>query len=286
MSVAATMNGAAAEKSPGTVTSGRCSCPAGSIETDSRPPANARSCCVEHELGVVAGRRGLDDGGRAVRVEPGEQDRRLHLRARHREHVLDSLQRIRPFDDDGRFAVRRLDARAHPLQRLGDAVHRSRAKRLVAGELEASFLSGEDSGEQPHERARVAGVDRSVREPAGRAARRRARRARRRRRRRPGRRASARRRSSTACRPSVRTRERVSRRPRARRSARLGARSTCRRARRCARRAIRQVRLESRPRHSYVPVPGTGTFSENRRPAREQALWNESRVSSRFRTRA
>ena len=40
---------------------------------------------LEHPLRVVARRRRLDDDRRpAVRVEPGEQDRRLHLGARHR----------------------------------------------------------------------------------------------------------------------------------------------------------------------------------------------------------
>ena len=66
-------------------------------------------------------------------------------------------------DDDGRAAVRRLDVRSHSLQGFGDTVHGTGAERLVAGELEAPFLSGEDPGEKPHQRARVAGVDRGIR---------------------------------------------------------------------------------------------------------------------------
>ena len=126
-------------------------------------PSDGHSRRLEHQLGVVACRRGLDDGGRPVRVEACQEDRGLHLCARHREHVLDSLERVGAVDDDGRPAVRRLDARAHSLQRFGDTVHRSCAERLVAGELEAPFLPGEDSREEPHQRARVAGVDGGIR---------------------------------------------------------------------------------------------------------------------------
>ena len=52
--------------------------------------ADARS--LEHALGVVAGRDPLHNGRRAVRVEPGEQDRGLHLRARHLRLDLDPAQ--------------------------------------------------------------------------------------------------------------------------------------------------------------------------------------------------
>ena len=61
------------------------------------------------------------------------------------------------------MAVGRLDPRAHPAERLGDALHRARRERLVADELEAPALAGEDPREQPHQRARVPAVDRRVR---------------------------------------------------------------------------------------------------------------------------
>ena len=109
---------------------------------------------------MIARRARLDDGRAPLRLETGEQHGRLHLRRRDRELVVDRAQRA-AFDDERRMAVRRLDGRAHPPQRLGDALHRPRGERLVADELEPSLLAGDESGEEPHERARVAAVDRA-----------------------------------------------------------------------------------------------------------------------------
>ena len=67
------MNGAAAEKSPGTLTSGRCRRPGGLDRDGHRPAADARAGGLEHQLGVVAGRRGLDHGGRAVALSPASR---------------------------------------------------------------------------------------------------------------------------------------------------------------------------------------------------------------------
>ena len=57
------------------------------------------------------------------------------------------------------MAVLRLDRGAHPAERLRDALHRTRAQRIVTGELEATLLAGEDPGQEPHQRAGVAAVD-------------------------------------------------------------------------------------------------------------------------------
>ena len=70
-----------------------------------------------------------------------------------------------PWIDDGRQSVRRLDLRAHALERLGDAIHGPRSQRLVAGHLEAALLAGEDPGQESHQRAGVPGVDRLVGSP-------------------------------------------------------------------------------------------------------------------------
>ncbi len=59
------------------------------------------------------------------------------------------------------MTIRRLDLRAHRPERLGDPLHRPRAERFVADELEAALLPGQDSGEEPHQRARVAAVERA-----------------------------------------------------------------------------------------------------------------------------
>ena len=68
-----------------------------------------------------------------------------------------------PFDHDRGMAVLRLDRGAHPAERLRDALHRTRAQRLVTGQLEAALLAGEDPRQESHQRARVAAVDRLLR---------------------------------------------------------------------------------------------------------------------------
>ena len=98
-----------------------------------------------------------------VGVEAGEEDRRLHLRARDRELVRDPVQRP-PLDAHRQVAVLRLDAGAHARERLGDPLHRPRAERRVADELELlPLLTRENAGEEPDERAGVAAVDRPAR---------------------------------------------------------------------------------------------------------------------------
>jgi hypothetical protein len=57
--------------------------------------------------------------------------------------------------------VRRLDPRAHGAQGLRDPLHRPPRERLVADELEAPVLPGEDSRQEAHERSRVAAVERA-----------------------------------------------------------------------------------------------------------------------------
>ena len=118
---------------------------------------------LEHELGVVARRHGLDDGRLAVGVEAREEDRRFHLSARDRELVGDPVQRP-PLDTHRQVPLLRLDTGAHARERLGDPPHRPCAERPVAGELELlPFLPCEDPREEPDERARVAAVDRTTR---------------------------------------------------------------------------------------------------------------------------
>jgi len=114
---------------------------------------------------VVAGRRRLDDGRLARRVDAGEQHGGLHLRARHRQLVRQPAQGLDALDHERRVAFRRHDVRAHPAQRLGDAFHRARAQRLVARQLEAAGLAGDDPGEQPHQRPGVGTVDGPRAEP-------------------------------------------------------------------------------------------------------------------------
>jgi hypothetical protein len=101
----------------------------------------------------------------ALRVQSCEEDGRLHLGACDGQRVFEPLQLCTAVDHHRRQSVRRLDLRAHPLERLGDAIHGPRSQRLVAGHLEAALLAGEDPGEESHQRAGVAGVDRLVGSP-------------------------------------------------------------------------------------------------------------------------
>src|SRR5918996_3661001 len=80
-----------------------------------RSPPHPRARRLEHALRVVASREPLDDHGRAVRrVEPGEKDARLHLRARDRELVANRLERAaRALEDERRVSIRDLDFRPH-----------------------------------------------------------------------------------------------------------------------------------------------------------------------------
>ena len=118
-----------------------------------------RARVLEHQLGVVARRRGLDDGRLASCAEPCEQDRRFQLGARDRQLVVDRLER-RAGDAERQVPVGGLDLRSHQPQRLGDALHRTRRERFVAGEREAAFLEREQAHDETRECARVATVDR------------------------------------------------------------------------------------------------------------------------------
>ena len=104
---------------------------------------------------------GLVDGRPSLGAEAGEHDRRLHLRAGDWKRVLDPGERA-AFDDERQAAVGRGDRRSHLGQRVDDPPHRAAGERLVAGELEAAVLEGEDPGDEAHERAGVAAVERCV----------------------------------------------------------------------------------------------------------------------------
>jgi len=116
---------------------------------------------AEEPLGVVAGRRRLDDRRRAVlRQEAGEQDAGLDLRARGRQLVADPVE-LRASHDDGRPALVRLDFGAHQTERLLHA-HGPGGERLVADQLEPTVLTGQHPGCQTEDGAGVAAVERAV----------------------------------------------------------------------------------------------------------------------------
>ncbi len=89
---------------------------------------DARPGRAQEPLGVVAGRHPLDDRGRAAgRVQPGEQDARLDLRARDRQLVADRLHRAARRSGAG--AARRPSRYRRPSQ---SAARRSAASASIA----------------------------------------------------------------------------------------------------------------------------------------------------------
>ena len=161
--VAATMNGAAEEKSPGTSTSPSESRSAGrTVTLVDRTATSAPAACSMRSVWSRVG-AGSTTVVSPSGEQPGEQDRRLDLRARDGQRVVDRVERA-PGDRHRQVAVRRLEARAHAAERLGDPTHRPPRERLVARQLEAlTVLSGEDAGDQADERPGVRAVDRPPR---------------------------------------------------------------------------------------------------------------------------
>ena len=113
---------------------------------------------------------------------PASSTHGLDLRARDRQLVRIPCRRPPVTVNGGSRPSRASIRRAHLAQRLGDPVDGPAADRLVAVERRTRGPSwaGEPAGQQPHQRAGVADVDRRVRDPPRRAGRCRGSRARRR----------------------------------------------------------------------------------------------------------
>ena len=154
-SVAATTNGAAEEKSPGTSTSPR-------REPLGRPDATTRDClrstrapaAAQHQLGVVARRQRLDDG-RPARPRRGPRAGRTTSPARSRPAARSGSRAARRLRSTSGGRPSAVSTRA-PISAsgVGDAVHRPAPQRLVAGQLEAAALAGEEPGEQAQRASR------------------------------------------------------------------------------------------------------------------------------------
>ena len=116
-----------------------------------RPPARAARPCSRAcaRCGRGSAPASAPSSCRSAR-ERGQQQRRLHLRARHRQLVVDAAQLRAAADRDGRPpAVGGRDLRAHLPQRRGDALHRPLPQRRVARERAVERLARE----QPHQAA-------------------------------------------------------------------------------------------------------------------------------------
>ena len=101
---------------------------------------------TQHALTMVAGKGRLDDRGRTLGVETGEENGRLHLGTGDRGVIRDSVQLL-PVDRERRTAVLtdRADVRTHLLKWGHDALHRTLLYALIAGQLGVEVLRGQDA---------------------------------------------------------------------------------------------------------------------------------------------
>ena len=130
------------------------------LDTDA--PFSVSDCNAhraKHALGVVTRNGRLHDGGVAARVKTSEQDRRFHLRAGHRHHVVNAFEIRIARDLERRLAVPAADVRTHPAQRRDDALHRPCGQRFVAGQRRCKILSCQHSGHEAHGGPRVAQIE-------------------------------------------------------------------------------------------------------------------------------
>ena len=119
----------------------------------------------EHLLGMVARGLGLDHGGRARRVEAGEQHRRFDLRRGDRRAIDDRRRIARALEHDRAAPAFGLgeNLRAHQPERIEDAPHRPLAQRGVAVESRGDGVAADDAHHQPGAGAGIAEIERFAR---------------------------------------------------------------------------------------------------------------------------
>ena len=137
-SVAATRNGAAEEKSPGTSTCSGSSFAARPDLDTTGFGTDPRAGGPQHPLGVVAGRDRLNDGRRARRPRRAPRGGRTTSPARWRPGARSgSGAAAAPSIADRQMPVGASPRRRPSGRAARDAPHRPRAERLVARQLEA-----------------------------------------------------------------------------------------------------------------------------------------------------
>src|SRR3984957_18670834 len=114
---------------------------------------------------MIARAQRLMHGGAAVSEQARQKNAALHLRAWHRERVLDGMQRsprLDPLDGEGRkWILARLDTRSHLRQRLNDALHGTLRQRFIAADGGSERLRGENAGEHSNGGSGIARVERA-----------------------------------------------------------------------------------------------------------------------------
>ncbi len=114
---------------------------------------------AEHPLGVIAAGNRFAHGRAPARAEPGEEQRRLDLGARHRQAVVEPAKARATDDERSPPLCARQHAGAHALEGLDDARHGPRAQRRIPGQDGEARPGGQDPGEETHRGAGVAAVD-------------------------------------------------------------------------------------------------------------------------------
>ncbi len=118
----------------------------------------------QEALGVVAGGRGLHDGGAAFRLERGQQHRGFHLGAGRGHGPRHGLQRT-AFDHERRPALGRGEAGPHHPERLGHPFDGPPAQGSVAGEHGPERPRRHHPRQHAQRRSRVRGIERGGRRP-------------------------------------------------------------------------------------------------------------------------
>jgi len=105
---------------------------------------------AESKFSVVAGADGFVDGGYAVSIETGEENRGFHLRAGGGRSVVNGAEVAAANFQRGAVAFAATDFGAHLAERLDDAAHGAAAERVVTGDDGSKGLAGQDAREHAH----------------------------------------------------------------------------------------------------------------------------------------
>ena len=112
----------------------------------------------QHPFGMVARGRRFRDARLAVGIQPGQQQRRLHLGAGHRQLQVHGREPVHRLHLQRRLAVLAVDARAHPRERIDHPPHGAARQAGIAHHPGGKALAGQNAAQEPHRGARVAAV--------------------------------------------------------------------------------------------------------------------------------
>ena len=162
----ATSQNAAAETSPGTRSVDRCHCNPSFAPSRHRAvgrvrPLDRHAARPQHPFRVVARRDRLADRRPALRPQPRQQDRRLHLRARHRRRVVDRPKR--GTTDHGQWweGVVARPWRTAPIERSGSMIRATGRRRNESSPSRTAVTGSPASmpADQPQARPGVAAIE-------------------------------------------------------------------------------------------------------------------------------